>query len=607
MTREIRYGLRALRRRPLLALLGWSLPEALPAAVSGLAVARAVDAGFLAGRPLVGLAWLAVLVLAALTSGVGTRQVYRRLGDLVEPFRDDLVRRVVAGALRNRVAGRSDDGAVARLTHQVEIVRDTYAGLIVVVRGFVITVIGAVLGLLSTAPVILLLVLPPFAVGFTAFLTTLGLAAARQREYISADERLATSAGSVLGGVRDLVACGAEGYAANLVAGPVAEQAAAERALARVAAMRTLCFAVGGWLPLLLLLAAGPWLVSRGLTAGALLGGLTYVFRGLQPALGGLVQGLGNSGLRFAVTLGRILDAADVSPASVAVPAGAPAAVMARGNGRRPAAAGYALALRGVTFRYGPHADPVLRGLDLDLAEGDHLAVVGPSGVGKSTLAGLLCGLLAPDAGTVLLGGAPVTGQPEADLARRRVLIPQEAYAFSGSVWDNLVYLRPAADRADVDRAVAAVGATELVSRLGGYPAELSPAELSAGERQLLALARAYLSPAPVAVLDEATCHLDPAAERCAEEAFAGRGGTLVVVAHRISSALRARRVLMLDGVTAVAGDHRTVVDASPLYRDLLGHWSTGGNWSTDQGVSVKPSPVSSPGLLRPVEGTSSV
>src|SRR5204863_3546999 len=104
---------------------------------------------------------------------------------------------------------------------------------------------------------------------------------------------------------------------------------------------------------------------------------------------------------------------------------------------------------------------------------------------------------------------------------------------------------------------------------------EVSPGQLSAGEKQLLALVRAYLSPAPVAVLDEATCHLDPGAERMAEEAFARRPGTLIVIAHRLSSALRARRVLVLDGAEAVVGDHDALRTSSTLYRELLGHWES--------------------------------
>ncbi|MGH3912428.1 MAG: hypothetical protein ACRDTC_03300 [Pseudonocardiaceae bacterium] len=308
MRREIRFGVAALRRRPLLALVAWSVPEALPAAVSGVAVARAVDSGFLAGRPIVGLAWLVGMILASFVGAAGSRKVFHHLGDLVEPFRDDLVRRVVGGSLRKGIAGHADDGALARLTRQVEVVRDTYAGLLVVIRGFLVTLVGVVIGLLSIAPMIALLILPPFLIGLVAFLATLGLSAARQRASVFADERLATTAGLVLAATRDVVAQGAEEHAGAMVAGPIAEQADAERALAKVAALRTLCFAIGGWLPLLIVLFAGPWLVGHGLTTGAIMGGLTYVLFGLQPALQTFMAGVGGSGLRFVVTLGRILD-----------------------------------------------------------------------------------------------------------------------------------------------------------------------------------------------------------------------------------------------------------------------------------------------------------
>jgi len=558
MRRELRLCVSSLPRRPLLALAGWSVPEALPTAVSGLAVARALDAGFLAGRPVVGLAWLGTLLVAGAIGALGAHRVYGHLGELVEPFRDDLVRRVVDGALRSRVAGQPDDGAVARLTHQVEIVRDAYAGLIVVIRTFLVTAVAAVVGLLALAPVILLVVLPPFVAGVAAFLGTLGLAAARQRGYVAADERLATASGAVLAGVRDLVAHGGEEHGAAMVATEVGEQAAAERALARMAALRTLTLALGGGVPLLALLAAAPTLVAQGVTAGAVVGGLTYVLRGLQPALGTIVQGLGGGGLRLVVTLGRILDAEAAGPEE-------------RPGSARPA--GSDLVLRRVTFAYGPHAEPVLSGLDLSVPYGDHLAVVGPSGVGKSTLASLACGLLSPSSGEIVLGGAPVRGLSQRDLAAARVLIPQEAYVFTGTVLENLTYLRPGADPGEIDTALATVGADRLVARLGGRLATVDPDRLSAGELQLLALARAYLAAAPVTVLDEATCFLDPVAERRVEEAFAARGGTLIVIAHRVSSALRARRVLVLDGVSAALGTHDQLLDSAPLYRELLGHW----------------------------------
>ncbi|MFC4855164.1 ATP-binding cassette domain-containing protein [Actinophytocola glycyrrhizae] len=550
MKRELRYALRSLSPRPTAALMAWSLPEALPAALSGVAVANAVDRGFLAGRPGVGLLWLASLVVVSLVGAVGTRMVFRRLGDLAEPFRDHLVRRVVGGALRNGADGRPDHGALARLTRQVEIVRDTYAGLVIVVRGFLVTVVGVVVGSLSIAPVIALLILPPFLLGLLAFLAVLGVAAARQRVSVLADERLSDAADRVFSGVRDISACGTQDTAAALVATPVAEQAAAERALARVAALRTACFAVGGWLPLLVLLFAGSWLVGNGLTAGAIMGGATYVLFGLQPALQNFVAGVGGSGLRFVITLGRVLDASAVTtePRSGDLPPD-----------------GHAVRLADVTFAYGPHAEPVVEHLDLTVAHGEHLAVVGPSGIGKSTMVSLLCGLLRPDRGSVTLGGVPATDLPRPELAR--VLIPQEAYVFTGTLRENLTYLNPEATTADLDAAAAAIGAD-----LGDYDTELAPETMSAGQRQLVALVRAYLSPAPLVVLDEATCHLDPAAERRAEDAFAARG-TLIVIAHRMSSALRADRVLVLDGVGAVVGDHTTLLRTSPLYRDLLGHW----------------------------------
>ncbi|MFF0339773.1 ABC transporter ATP-binding protein [Kribbella sp. NPDC004875] len=552
MKRELVFGAGALRKRATVRLIAWSVPEILPTAVYGIAVARATDS-FLDGHAWQGVAWLGGLVATACLGATGARQVYGRLGDLVEPLRDDLVRRVVGGALRS-----GDDSAVARLNRQVEIVRDTFAGLVLVLRSFAVTLFGVLAGLLSLAPLVAAFVVPPFLLGFALSLAVLGMAADRVRASLTADEALAASAGMVFGGVRDITATGTEEYAEWLVGEPIEAQATAERALAKVSALRTLCFAVGGWLPLLILLATGPWLVERGVSTGTLLGGLTYVLIGLQPALNTVMNALGDSGLRYVITLGRILDtsAAAARPRQV------------------DEVNGYQVRIRDLTFAYGPKAEPVLDGLELTIPEGEHLAVVGPSGIGKSTLAGLVCGMLAPTGGRLLLGGAPPTEVVTDRLARTRVLIPQEAYVFSGTVRDNLSYLLPDATEDQIAQAVHMIGAGELVDRMGGLHAEVKPGRLSAGEKQLLALVRAYLSPAPLAVLDEATCFLDPEAERRAEEAFAQRHGTLIVIAHRISSALRARRILVLDGNKATLGTHTALMRTSRMYRDLHGSWT---------------------------------
>ncbi|HEY6424324.1 MAG TPA: ABC transporter ATP-binding protein [Pseudonocardiaceae bacterium] len=554
----------ALRRRPraLARLAGWSVLEVLPLLLSGYGVAHALDDGFLAGHPGTGLAWLGVLAVAVLAGALATRYVYRILAEIVEPFRDDLVERVVGGALQRStvLGGRADAGAVSRLTHQVEVVRDCFAGLLLLTRGFVVTVVAAVIGMAALTGVVGLLVLPPLLAGLTIFLASLRSMTARQRAHVLTDEGVAESTSAIAHGLRDVVACGAEDRATARVRRQVDAHAEAERTLARMAAVRTLSVAVGGWLPAVGLLVGAPWLLANGLTLGTIAGGLIYLVQGLLPALKALVEALGAGGLRLVVTLDRLVEAGEQP-----LPTGPP---------QRHSPAGYELLVDGVSFSYGSHAGPVVDRLDLVIPQGQHLAVVGSSGAGKSTLAGLLAATHVPQRGEVRLGGVPVGDLDPQTLGCHRVLIPQEAYVFAGTVGENLRYLHPTATRDELDRAVDELGVRPLVTRLGGYDAAVDAGMLSAGERQLLALVRAHLTPAPVLILDEATCHLDPVAEERVERVLAGRAGTLIVVAHRISSALRADRVVLMDGTAVVSGSHHELLQTTPLYRDLVCHWN---------------------------------
>ncbi|WP_436841558.1 ATP-binding cassette domain-containing protein [Streptomyces parvulus] len=571
------------RRRGVLARLAlWSLAESAQAFLVGFAVAHAVDEGFLAGDTRRGLLWLAVALAAVLSTAPVVRGVFARLAGLTEPLRDALVRRAVdrSMALAARGGpGATDRAAVSRLTNQVEIARDSFAGLVLTLRSFVFTAAGALIGMVSLHPALLLVVLPPLAAGLGLFLATLRPMAAAQRRALAADEALGDHATRSRAALRDLTACGTGPETEERGAALVAEAAATARTLARWAAVRTTALGVAGNLPVLALLVAVPWLRGRGVTAGALLGAFTYLVQSLLPALHTLMTALGAAGARLLVVLDRILgpapseeakDAGGTGHTTVTVPPAAEAAVTRVPAPGRPVPA---VELRAVTLSYGVRAEPVLDSLDLRVSPGEHLAVVGPSGIGKSTLTRLVAGTLAPSSGEVRVAGRAVTGRAATELAALRTLVPQEAYVFTGTVADNLAYLRPDADRADLDAAVAALGLRPLVERLGGLDGPVRPAELTPAERQFLALARAHLSPAPLLLLDEATCHLDPAAEARAEEALARRPGTLVVVAHRLSSAVRADRVLVLDGVTAVCATHEEMLDRSPLYRDLTGHW----------------------------------
>ncbi|MEU5345602.1 ABC transporter ATP-binding protein [Streptomyces sp. NPDC020766] len=554
-------------------LAAWSVLETAQTFLTGYALARALDAGFLAGRVDVGLGWLAAAAVAVLVGAYGTGRVYGAVAALVEPLRDRLVRHVVERGVRD-----ADRGALSRLTQQVEIARDTFAGLVMVSRSFVFTAAGALIGLFSLAPPLLLVVAPPLAAGVALFALTLRPLTRRQEAFLVADEDLAAQLGAVCPGLRDITAAGAEDQVAAEAGACIAAEQSAARSLARWGVLRVVALAIGGQLPIVLLLATAPWLLSHGVTPGALVGALAYVTQSLLPALQNLIHGLGTSGSRLAVVLRRLAPdtpaptnalaalTPDPAPASGSAPPGPPAAVT----------------LSSLTFAYGPTSEPVIDGLDLSIAHGTHLAIVGPSGIGKSTLTALMAGLLAPTGGSV--GIRPALDRPAPCHPGRpaRVLIPQEAYVFTGTLAENVGQLRPTpVPERELLAAAEALGLGALLDRLGGPTAEVDPGALSSGERQLIALTRAYLAHAPLALLDEATCHLDPAAEERVERAFVRRGGTLVVVAHRISSALRADRVLVMDGRRTAYGSHDELMERSPLYRELVGAWSPAGGATT--------------------------
>ncbi|MFF7945897.1 ATP-binding cassette domain-containing protein [Streptomyces griseorubiginosus] len=771
-------GLRYLRARwrVLVRLGGWSVLETAQTFLTGYAPARALDEGFLAGRTAVGLGWLGVAGLGVLVGAFGTVRVYAAVAALVEPLRDALVGRVVGRGVRE-----ADPGALSGLTQQVEIARDTFAGLVMVSRSFVFTAVGAVVGLVSLDPLLLLVVGPPLAAGLCLFAATLRPLARRQEDFLVADEALADGLGRVCPGLRDITASGAEERVAEDTGRLVETEQRAAYSLAHWSVLRVASLTLGGQLPIVLLLVCAPWLLSRGVTTGALVGALAYVTQSLLPALHNLVHGLGTSGSRLVVVLRRLVreptpedepealhaapdapaphsepasstparNAADSShvhidnaalrslvrepmpeggpepvpgaepdaaaphpepalttpaqkaahsssppidnaappqnprptdpantqpadpsthpettsstparnaadsgsapvsdavsqvtppPAAPSDPeagvsgpcAGAPREGSAGAPGRRPrprpttrtaahvsgaalpvaAAKGRtsaappssadtpALELASLTFAYGPTATPVVDGLDLTLAPGAHLAVVGPSGIGKSTLTALVAGLLRPTSGRIRLLGHPV---PSPGAAARRVLIPQEAYVHTGTLAENLTHLREEpVPEPELLAAAEAVGLAPLLEALGGPGASVDPAALSAGERQLVALARAYLSPAPLVLLDEATCHLDPGTEERAERAFAERPGTtLVVVAHRIGSARRAGHVLLMDGPRTAYGTHDELVRESPAYRELVG-----GRPAVPSERPASPAPAPSPGLHAPSNGS---
>lgn len=552
-------------RRSLANLAAWSALEAVPAFVSGLLVASAIDSGFLLGRPLVGFGFLGILAALWVIGALGTRQAYPWLAATIEPLRDSMVSAVVTATLRRAVHGEQHAGgsSVSQATVQVETVRALLSSLLRNTRQMLSASVAAVTGLAVLSPLLALIVIGFVVLALAGFAFVLRTLADRYQAVVLCGENIGVVAAPVVEGMRDAVAYAAESRAAQEVGRAIDAEARALRAFARASVWQVPVVTVGAHLPVLALLALAPWLVTHGhVTVGALIGGVLYLFSGLQPAIQMLVKAGGTILVSLGVVLGRLAEITAEPP----VPAG---------NSPRLRAAGHALDVDGVSFAYSPHAEPIVRDLTLRVPEGTHLAVVGPSGVGKSTLANLLARLATPQRGRLRLGGLLLDQIDESYLRRTVALIPQEAYIFAGSIRDNLVYLQPEAAQTKIDQAVAAVGLAETISRLGGYDAEVAPGggALSPGERQLIALARVYLSSAQVVILDEATCHLDPVAEAGAEQAFAARHGTLIVIAHRISSAMRADRVLLMDGADTALGSHEQLLARHALYADLVGYW----------------------------------
>ena len=239
------------------------------------------------------------------------------------------------------------------------------------------------------------------------------------------------------------------------------------------------------------------------------------------------------------------------------------------------------LVLRDVSFGYadGP---PVVRRVTLELAAGEHVALVGATGAGKSTLAKLLTRQYDPREGWISLGGIDLRDATLDSLHSRIVMLPQEGHLFSGTIADNIRLAHPNASDEDVVAALDRIGALERFESLPNAlqtDVQTRGLRLSAGERQLVGIARVALADPAVIVLDEATSSLDPATEAAVERALAAvaTGRTVVTIAHRLSTAERADRVVVMENGRAVeVATHDELVEQGERYARLWASWQAG-------------------------------
>jgi ATP-binding cassette subfamily B protein len=239
------------------------------------------------------------------------------------------------------------------------------------------------------------------------------------------------------------------------------------------------------------------------------------------------------------------------------------------------------LALHDVTFGYEGER-PVVRDITLELEAGEHVALVGATGAGKSTLAKLLTRQYDPQRGRITFGGVDLRDARLESLRRRISMLPQEGHLFSGTIADNVRLADPAATDEEVVGALERIGALRRFESLPEglqTDVETRGLRLSAGERQLVGIARIALADPAVIVLDEATSSLDPATEMAVERALAAvaAGRTVITIAHRLSTAERADRVVVMEHGRAVeVASHDELVEQGERYARLWASWQAG-------------------------------
>ncbi|MEV4015035.1 ABC transporter ATP-binding protein [Nonomuraea angiospora] len=315
-------------------------------------------------------------------------------------------------------------------------------------------------------------------------------------------------------------------------------------------------------IPVAGVLLVGGFLANGSMTLGTVVAAALYLRQLGQPLDTILLhlEGMQSSGASFARVEGLAL-----------VPRPAPAA------GPDLVPDGDRLVAAGVHYAYDGGPD-VLRGVDLTVRPGERLAIVGPSGAGKTTLGRLLAGVNAPRAGTVTVGGVPVAALDPGRLRERVALVTQEHHVFLGTVRDNLRIAAPSATDAELRAALATVGADWIDDLPDGLGADLGPGghRLDGAQAQQLALARVVLADPHTLILDEATALLDPRTARHTERALAAvlDGRTVIAIAHRLQTAHDADRVaVMQDGRLTELGTHHDLVAAGGTYAELWRSW----------------------------------
>lgn len=499
------------------------------------------------------------------------------LGTLAERVvldaRSSMVRRYFHARV-GAVSGRPTGELVTRVTSDTVLLREAASSSLVNLVNLAVSLVGTIV-LMGVLDVVLLGTTLGAIVVIGVLVGALMPRIAKAQE--RAQESLGSLGGTLEGGlraIRTIKASRAEGRQVDRVLDDAQSSARHSVRAVRTEAVAWTIAGGGIQLAIIVVLALGAWRVDQGLLAvSGLVAFLLYAFQIVEPVTG-LTMNVTQLQAGIAAA-GRIRDVQDIeteedepgTPVARDPHEAAPAAAPGHDGAPR-------LALRGVTARYLPGGEPVVRDLDLDVPRRGQVAIVGPSGAGKTTTFSLLLRFLQPESGQILLDGVPYDALSYDDVRRRFAYVEQETPVVPGTIRENLLLSDPGADEDAMWAALAQVRLDAKVRSLeGGLDTSLVGTTVSGGERQRVALARAVLHAPDVLLLDEATAQVDGLTEAAVHSVIGelAQERAVVTIAHRLSTVIDADLIVVMEaGRVRARGTHAELLATDELYRELV-------------------------------------
>ncbi len=517
----------------------------------------------------------AIAAVALLVAATAQRTAVKRLGVRSEQALYDLRRRLIGHIHGLSLADHNDErrgGLVARVTSDIETLAQFFqwGGLALLIDGTLMLIVAGVMLAYN------------WVLALVAFAVSLPLAFVLrvvQRHLVAAYDAARQRNGEMLGAVTEVVS-GSEtirvydagDHLRQEVRGTVERRVGSQIRAGIIGAFLFPSGEVFSVLTISAVLVVGVWMgPASSLTAGALVGFIFLTYRFLEP-IAEFTEVLDQTQTAVA-GLRRVLSVLDlpIGPPPAAVPIALPDGPLE-------------IRFDDVGFSYrsrtgGGSDDLVLQHVDLVIPPGQQVAIVGATGSGKTTLGRLVARFADPTVGEIQLGGVPLTSVSNDELRHRLVVVSQEPFLFDDTIEANVRFARPGATTADVEAVVEQLDVGDWIASLPdglGTRVGSRGDELSAGERQLVALLRAGLADPDVLILDEATSSVDALTEVRTSRALAhlAEQRTTIAIAHRLSTAARADRVLVLDGGRVVEdGHHDELLAVDGAYRRLYDDW----------------------------------